>query len=198
MGNFLTPFISPAANMLSVIAGWTIGLGTINLCQIHGKRLLHAKEGKLNSLVFFIAMIAMFTLAVLKQAHPNLINKNLYMLLFEGLYQALDSTMFALVAFFLVSASYRAFRVRTGEATLLMVIAMVVMLGQIALGQQLTIHLPDHGFWHNFRVEIIRDWILTKASSASVRAIAFGIGIGNLAVALRVWLGLERGAFFDS
>lgn len=198
IGNFLTPFVSPAGNMLSVIAAWTVGLGTINLCQIHGKRLLHAKDGRLNSLVFFISMTAMLILTVLQQAHPNLINQNLHRLLFLGMYQALDSTMFSLVAFFLVSAAYRAFRVRTGEATLLMVTAMVVMLGQIAIGQQMTIHLPVSGFWHNFRVEIVRDWIMTKANTPAVRAIAFGLGIGNLAVALRVWLGLERGAFFDS
>ncbi len=198
VGNFLTPSITAAGTTLSVIAGWTVGLGAINLCQIHGKRLLHSKDGRINSFTFFAAMISMFAVTVLQQIHPNSINKNLYSLLYSGTYQALDSTMFALVAFFLISAAYRAFRVRTGEATLLMATAMIVMLGQIAVGQQLTIHLPAEGFWHNFRVEIIRDWIVTKANTPAVRAIAFGVGIGNLAVALRVWLGLERGAYFDS
>ena len=65
---------------------------------------------------------------------------------------------------------------------------------QIAVGQWLT-------HWHTvppyLHVETIRNWILTVANAAATRAIAFGLGIGSLAVALRIWLGLERGSYFE-
>ena len=71
--------------------------------------------------------------------------------------------------------------------------AVIVMLGQIPIGIYLTHALP-----HALHIEAIRNWILTITNSAASRAIAFGIGIGSLAVALRIWLGLERGSYFDN
>jgi hypothetical protein len=197
-GNFLTPYVVTFGTFASIVAAWTVGLGVINLCQVHSKRILRNTPGVINSYAFFIAMFAMVTITILRQAHPNLINKNLNQLLFTAAWQSLDATMFSIIAFFIVSAAYRAFRARSVEATMLLVTAVIVMLGQIAVGQLLTSWLPDEGFARNFRIEVVRDWIMTKANSPVTRAIAFGLGIGNLAVALRIWLGLERGSYFDS
>src|SRR5262249_20124964 len=121
---------------------------------------------------------------------------------FEGALQSLDATMFSIIAFYIVSAAYRAFRVRSAEATMLLITAVIVMLGQTAIGQWLTHWIPYDGFWlklpmRNLHIEAVRDWMLTLANTAAVRAIAFGLGIGGLAVALRIWLGLERGSYFD-
>jgi hypothetical protein len=200
VGNFLTPLVTPFGTFATVVSAWTVGLGAINLIQVHGKRIVRAASGWVNSLAFFVAMFAMCTVSILQQAHPNSINKNMQEVLFTGALQSLDSTMFSIIAFYIVSAAYRAFRVRSVEASLLLITAIIVMLGQTALTQKLTGSLPEQSqsFWGNFRVEIVRDWILTKANTPVTRAIAFGLGIGNLAVALRIWLGLERGSYFDS
>ncbi len=198
-GNFLTPYVVPFGNFSLLIGAWTVGLGVINLIQVHGKRLLKGSEGAFNSFAFFLSMILIMVLGILQHAHPNAINKNLYALLFSGMLQSLDATMFSIVAFYIASAAYRAFRVRTVEATLLLATAVIVMLGQIALGQVLTNWVPRNGFYvHNMHIEVLRDWILTKANTPAVRAVAFGLGIGGLAVALRIWLGLERGSYFEA
>lgn len=198
VGNFLTPFVGPVGKVLPVITAWTVGMGVINLCQSHGKKILRGSSGYGNSIAFFAAMLAMLIVSLLANYHPNAINKNWRLLLFDGALQSLDATMFSVIAFYIVSASYRAFRVRSVEATFLLVTAIVVMLGQTVFGQWLTGWLPHDGIWHNLRIEIVRDWILTKANTPATRAIAFGLGIGALAVALRIWLGLERGSYFDS
>lgn len=200
-GNFLTPFVVPFANTLTIIAGFTVGLGVINLFNLHGKRVVKGASGWVNSLVFFFGFFFMLIFGIWdKTAAEGSLPKNLYLVMQEGAYQALDATMFSIIAFYIVSAAYRAFRVRSVEATMLLITAVIVMLGQITLGQLLTGWLPEQSeHWTgNFRVEIIRDWILTKANTPAVRAIAFGLGIGSLAVALRIWLGLERGSYFDS
>lgn len=201
VGNFLTPFVVPFANTLTVIAGFTVGLGVINLFSLHGKRIIKGSTGWVNSFVFFVGCILMLVFGIWdKTAKEGSFPKNFYLVMQEGAYQALDATMFSIIAFYIVSAAYRAFRVRSVEATMLLITAVIVMLGQITIGQLLTNWLPEQAnHWTgNFRFEIIRDWILTKANAPAVRAIAFGLGIGSLAVALRIWLGLERGSYFDS
>lgn len=192
-GNFLTPGILVFGQLSPIIAGFGIGLGVFNLVQIHGKRVIKASTGAFFSYTFFASMLAMCTVNILQQAHPNAINKNLNTLLFDGGLQSLDATMFSIIAFYIVSAAYRAFRVRSLEATLLLGTAILVMLGQIPIGTFLTHALP-----HALRIEVIRNWILTVPNAAAIRAIAFGLGVGALAVALRIWLGLERGSYFDT
>lgn len=201
MGNVLTQYVVPfAGTVLPLVAAVAVGLGAFNLFQIHGKRIIKKHPNAFFSYVFFTSFFTMVTLGVLKRHHPNLINKNLYELFFIGGYQSLDATMFSIIAFYITSAAYRAFRVKSVEATLLLVTAVIVMLGQITVGQYLTAWLPHQGdgFLGNFRVEVIRDWILNKANTPAVRAINFGLGIGSLAMALRIWLGLERGSYFDN
>ncbi len=192
VGNFLTPFLLPIGNYSPVIIAFTIGLGVVNLFQVHSRRLIRRDSETLFSVAFFVSFFAMLIIGLLDKAHPNSINKNLYHLLFDGFLQSLDATVFSIIAFYIVSAAYRAFRVKSIEATLLLVTAMIVMLGQIPVGTFLTHTLPEP-----FHVEVIRGWILRQANSAALRAIAFGLSIGGLAISLRIWLGLERGSYFE-
>jgi hypothetical protein len=110
---------------------------------------------------------------------------------------ALDGTMFSIIAFYIASAAYRAFRVRNAEASLLMGAAFIVMLGQVYAGQWLTHWLPTDGFLANLRVETMSDWLLTRVNAPAIRAVGFGLGVGLVATALRIWLSLERGSYFD-
>ncbi|MCS7066836.1 MAG: hypothetical protein NZL85_11275, partial [Fimbriimonadales bacterium] len=99
------------------------------------------------------------------------------------------------------------FRIRSIEASILMFTAMIVMIGIVPLGAYLSdqlIGLPTevspnaHPFsleaiLHSLRLPEIANWILRQLNAPVQRAIEFGVGIGGLAMAIRLWLSLERG-----
>lgn len=101
--------------------------------------------------------------------------------LFTGIIVPLGSTMFALLAFFMCSAAYRAFRFRNLHAGVLMIAALIVMLGQIPLT---TSWIPG--------IFELRQWILDVPNLASKRGIMIGVGLGVIATAFKIILGIER------
>jgi len=62
------------------------------------------------------------------------IEGSLFSWMFFKIFTPLSSTMFALLAFFVASASYRAFRIRNFEATLLLVAGIILMIGRVPIG----------------------------------------------------------------
>lgn len=202
-------YISPLGNFLKAISAFGVGLGIVSLFSVHGKRVAQRKEGAVNSTAFFLAFFAMLIAAFWQhyatdpnQPSPTITGRftgpqAFYEVLFNGMLNSLGSTMFSTLAFFITAAAYRAFRIRSAEATVMMVTAFLVMLGGVPVGRMLTNWIPDHGALASLRLEHLMNWILTGPNAAAYRGILFGTMVGMLAMALRIWLSLERGAYFD-
>jgi hypothetical protein len=101
--------------------------------------------------------------------------------IYDHVFAPCNATMFALLAFFIASAAFRAFRARSLEAGLLLGAAIVVLLARAPIGAQLSGWLPD-----------LAQWILDVPSNGSRRAIMMGAAVAAIATSLRVILGLER------
>jgi len=113
--------------------------------------------------------------------------KTISMFLYNQVYSPMQGTMFALLAFFIASAAFRAFRVRTLEAGLLAAAALIVMLGRVPVGDQMTAFLPEP-----IRLGAVQDWIMNVPQNAAKRAVLMGAALGVMATGLRVILGIER------
>jgi hypothetical protein len=210
----LTATSTTVGNAALVVSGFTFLLGVYNLAFIHGRNVSRRRPGWPNSLAFFVAFLVMVVSAFWRNwkdwfggpAAPSWVNDtnpahaalphDVYSFLFEGLYRNLDATMFSILAFYIVSAAYRAFRIRNAEAALLMIVAIILMMGQVPLGMAVTSWIPQQGLISTLRIENFSQWILTAINSPVQRAIAFGLGLGMLGMAMRIWLSLERGTYF--
>ena len=93
------------------------------------------------------------------------------------------ATMFSLLAFFITSAAYRAFRARNLMATLLLLAALIVML---RFNPYLSPILGDF-------MPKLSNWLMNVPNLAAQRAIIIGVGLGMVATALKIILGIERG-----
>jgi hypothetical protein len=110
---------------------------------------------------------------------------------FNAVLSPLEATMFALLAFYVASASFRAFRAKTPEATILLVSGFIILLGRTFLGGTLTSWLPDSPSF--LSIPNLTDWIMSWPNTAGQRAIVIGIALGVIATSLRIILGIERG-----
>ncbi len=101
---------------------------------------------------------------------------------YTDLYVHMDMTIFSLLAFFIASAAYRAFRLRSVEASVLLIVGSLMLLGRAPIGGVI---------WEGFPV--ISDWLLTVPNAAGNRAILLGIAVGAISLAIRQLIGVERG-----
>jgi hypothetical protein len=110
--------------------------------------------------------------------------------LFEYLYTPLASTVFALLAFYVASAAFRAFRAKNAEATLLLATAFIVLLGRTYAGTWLTSAVPED--YSALTFPGLTAFILAVGNTAGQRAIMIGIALGVAATSLKVLLGIDR------
>lgn len=99
---------------------------------------------------------------------------------FTNIMIPIQSTMFSLLAFFIASAAYRAFRARSVLSSVLLLAAFILMARVIPMGP-----ISD-------AVTVLSNWVLLVPNLAAKRAIWIGVGLGIVATALKVVLGIER------
>jgi hypothetical protein len=210
--NFLTPAIQPAQNVLQIIGALALGLGTFGLVRLHLRNAVQKRPQWGYSIVLLVSFVVMATLSILNTlAEKEIVERGpvlerAFSILFDYTLVQLDAAMFSLIAFYIFSAAYRAFRIRSVEASILMFTAMLVMIGVVPLGAFISytlLGLPEAGapeganfltqLEHNIGLPKIANWVLTQLNAPAQRAIEFGVGIGGLAMAIRLWLSLERG-----
>jgi hypothetical protein len=188
VANYATgvPFLEAVKESLDswylIVAAWAVLVGSINLTMIHGRRVSSKREGWFYSgwLILCLYGMMFFGIFVAKNAsNPG------WTFMYNQLIAPMNATVYSTIVFYIGSAAYRAFRVRSPEASVLLVTALIMMLGRVPLGRML---LGGHP-----ALSQMADWILNVPNSAGMRGIQVGACLGGLATALRIALGIERG-----
>ncbi len=197
--------------ILQVIQGILLFLGVYSVLRVHAGRFLKRQKDWAFSLVLLCSMMAMITVGYgeyidnVRSAgvHANAESWTFWQygkdFLFDGMLQNMDAAMFSIIAFFILSAAYRAFRIRSIESTILLASALIMILALMGLAEygsgqvieRITGGDPSH-FANNFSLTSIRLWIRDTLQAPSIRALEWGIFIGGLAMGIRLWLSLER------
>lgn len=188
-------------NWTNIIAIFSMLLGIISLIKIHGNKIsrrnkdfieIRIGNGEKVSVVdeswrYSIPLLIGFVLTVtlglifrVGEKTPGGTQNPFYMI-YKYMYSPMQATMFALLAFFVASAAYRAFRAKTFEASLLLIAAFLVMFGRVPVSDLV---------WYRFSE--ISDWILNVPGMAGQRAILIGAALGVVSSSLRILLGIEK------
>ncbi|QOR34801.1 hypothetical protein IMX26_15270 [Clostridium sp. 'deep sea'] len=180
-GFFSIGFISKASteiqNWGTIIASFSLGLAAVNLIRVHIRRVMLHRGEWYNSIALLLVMIAQSIIGFVDTSAGKIYNFG-----FNNIMTPLGSTMFALLAFWIASAAYRAFTARSIDSAILLVAATIVMLGNAPIGETL---------WSGFAV--IKSWIMDVPNMAAQRGIMIGGGIGAIALGIRILMGIERG-----
>lgn len=214
IGFFVKDSVSVVGDFYNILAGFLLGLGVYSVMRIHLRKLVKMQHDWGFSAVLIISMVVMIIFGYWDWANhqgpgaaalDNMANWKFQNyagdLLFDGLLQAMDAAMFSVIAFYILSAAYRAFRIRSVEASILLFTALIVILGLMGavaylwdtkMIGALTGDNPN-SFLNNLKLSGFKDWIQNTFQTSSLRGIDFGVGIGALAMGMRLWLSLERG-----
>ncbi len=160
---------------LQVVYAFSIVLGVASVIHRHGLKI----RKKHNDTVYSMAALAGMALMMSAGFIGGRDRDSLFQTLFTSVLLPVQASMFSLLAFYLASAAFRAFRARSLDATLLLVAAVIVMIGRLDEGQF-------------FNIPRIQHWILDGPNLVSKRAIILGVGLGAASTALKVVLGIER------
>ena len=169
-----------------IIVAFGIVLGGANLLRVNLEAVVRRQPGWTYRLVLIAGLVVTVTLGLIEGRDFQAAGTRSTWI-YDQVYSSMSSAMFALLAFFIASAAFRAFRIRTTEAALLAVAALIVMMGRVPLGGVLTAGLP-----RELRIETLAQWILDVPQNAANRAILIGAALGVMATGLRVILGIER------
>jgi len=127
-----------------IIASFAAILGALNLIKVQAFRIIRKQKNWQYSTIailgFLLSIVAGFFYrggeGVAWGAHVQS-EGTLFKWIFFNLFTPLSATMFALLAFFVASASYRAFRIRNFEATLLLISGIILMIGRVPIGSEI-------------------------------------------------------------
>ena len=208
LANFVPGFSEyseDATTFFAILAAIAFVLGGGSLLKVHLKKISDRSRGWGYSLIVLGSFFVMLAFGLLKLGVPP---NPMYpdrpwsgdvqgpgtavTWMYEYALKPLTATMFAMLAFYIASAAFRAFRAKNFEAILLLGTAFIILLGRTAAGPFLTDWISPDGPFAGLRIEELSVYIMQVFNTAGNRAIIIGIALGIAATSLKILMGLDR------
>jgi len=176
------PIISQAGSQIRswgiIIAAFALGVSAINLIQVH-TRNMKLRRNTLYSLVLVASMAVTALLGII--LGPS---SSAYKAVYNSLLAPMSSAIYAMLAFYIASAAVRAFVARNVDATVLLASAVLVMIGNVPIGEIV---------YPNYRT--ISSWLLNIPNLAGQRGVMISASVGAVVTSLRVLIGIDQTHF---
>ncbi len=172
-------YVSP---WMTIVSAFALGLASINLLVIHSRNVQRKRENWQYSIILIATALLFGFIKAFVELTANRGAASVYDHMYSYILSPLMAGQWAFLGFYVASASYRAFRARNLDATILLISAVLVMLGAAPVGAVI---------WKQFPT--IQQWLLNVPNMTGQRGIVIGAAIGSFVTGLRVLLGLERG-----
>lgn len=187
---------------LIILAGFALLLGIVNVVQNNSRKISRREKGWIFAAVLLIGLFVTGAFGIwgwwtrsgigfLPDGSPTP-----FKWVEDRFFQPLQSTIFSLLAFFMASAAFRAFRARNTEATILLIAAGLVMAGRVPLLEFLAAPIPPLHHSASLASQFLgrgAEWIMDNPNGAAQSGIIIGAALGAASMAIRVILGIERG-----
>lgn len=204
----LLPWRQAAEEWYAIMAAIAMMLGAVNLCLHHLKKISDQEAGWGFSVVTLTTFTVMVVVGVLKVgvvpesvsnldkawSGPFLQEGGACWWIFQYLIGPVVATMFSLLAFYVASAAFRAFRAKNVDAILLLVTALIVLVGQTK-DRELTFLFLSPSMDNAtpiVPIDQLTEFLRKTFVTAGQRSIMIGIALGVMATSLRILLGLDR------
>ena len=161
-----------------ILAAIALIVGVFNLMRVHIQKVRRRAGGWGYSIILILAMWIVLVLGILDPAGPE---SEWVAWIFDHVQYPLQATIFSLMAFFMMTAAYRAFRIRGWESIFFVAAGVIVLLGAIPLSQYVGSGLSE-----------ARDWVMTVPVVAGARGIILGVALATVVTGLRLLLGADR------
>ena len=172
-----------------IVSGFTLVLGVVSITRVNWVAVSRKNKGWFYNLLVLLSVFVMAIPSMFPASWWSGFGRapgSVYDWAFTYISLPAQATMFALLAFYIASAAFRAFRARSAEATLLLITATLVMLWRIPMGEALLRLVSDNlPGW-------INTYVMNGFNLAVQRGIIIGAALGAAAMSLRILLGIER------
>jgi hypothetical protein len=187
---------------LIILAGFALLLGIVNVIQNNSRKIARRETGWFFSAVLLAGLFTTSAFAIYGAVSRQGIgfmpdgSPTPFRWVELWFFQPLQATIFALLAFFMASAAFRAFRARNTEATILLIAAGLVMAGRVPILELFAVPFPPlqpAAASASQFLGRVTEWVMDTPNGAAQSGIIIGAALGAASMAIRVILGIERG-----
>jgi hypothetical protein len=175
LGNTIT-------NFNTVMVAFMMGFAGVNILMIHTRRIQkNMSQGNMIDVFYSVLLLGSLIIWTAIGIFMGT-SSDTYQWMYTNFNLPLNSTAYAATLFYLASATYRVIRARSTETTILVVVSIVVIMGNMPM---FVTYIPA--------LMTVKNWLADVVVTAAYRAITIGVGLGGILMGVRTLLAMETG-----